>query len=54
MGRMSFYDYDKMVQAFVDQEEMTYEEATEWVDFNIVGAYVGENTPLVFYPPVEY
>jgi hypothetical protein len=26
---------------------MTEEEAGEWVDFNIVGAYVGPGTPIV-------
>lgn len=52
------YDYAWMVEAFasrhkedgdtVDDEE-AYVRATEWVDFNIVGAWVGENTPLTLY-----
>jgi hypothetical protein len=25
---------------------MSYEEAIEWYDFNIIGAYVGEKTPV--------
>ena len=28
---------------------MTYEEAIEYVDFNVVCAYVGETTPLIMY-----
>ena len=28
------------------QRDMTEEEATEYFEFNIVGAYVGENTPV--------
>ena len=25
---------------------MTHEEAVEWMDFNVVGAWVGETTPI--------
>ena len=25
------------------RDKMTYEEAVEWVDFNVTGAYVGES-----------
>ena len=28
---------------------MTYEEAMEYVDFNIAGAWVGERTPVILY-----
>lgn len=28
------------------QQSMTLEEAEEYFDFNIVGAYVGEHTPI--------
>jgi hypothetical protein len=49
MSDVLVYDYEKMVQEFVN-DGMTDEEAVEWIDFNIVGAYVGEYTPLVFCP----
>lgn len=29
------------------QEEMSYEEAVEFFEFNIAGAYVGEYTPVI-------
>ena len=28
---------------------MTYEEAIEYFDFNVTGAYVGKNTPIFVY-----
>ena len=28
---------------------MTYEEAVEYVEFNIEGAYIGEDTPIIVY-----
>ena len=31
------------------EEDILYHQAREWVDFNIVGAYVGEYTPLMFH-----
>jgi hypothetical protein len=41
------YDRDKLIQAFHEDDGMTVEEAAEWVDFNIVGAYVGPHSPIV-------
>lgn len=40
------YDYEKLVEFFVGQG-MTYDEAEEWVSYNIEGAWVGPNTPGV-------
>ena len=40
------YDYDNCVHILMDKNNWEYEEAAEWVDFNVVGAYVGEQTPL--------
>ena len=39
------YDWDKCVEIFMTRDKMTYEEAVEWIDFNVTGAYVGEQTP---------
>lgn len=39
------YDYGKCVRIFMVEHHMTQDEAIEWMDFNVVGAYVGEGTP---------
>ena len=39
------YDYDKCVEIFMAQG-MSYEEAIEWMEFNVVGTYAGEGTPI--------
>lgn len=46
------YDYEKMVQWLVDNEEFSYEEATEWIDYNTSRAisYMGEEAPVIMYP----
>jgi hypothetical protein len=33
---------------------MEWEEAVEYVDYNIVGAWVGEQTPIIVMPLADY
>ena len=40
------YDYDKCCEILVKRDKMTYEEAEEFMEFNVVGAWVGETTPV--------
>jgi len=41
-----FAIYDKNKCINILSKDMTYEEAVEYFQFNVVGAYVGENTPV--------
>jgi hypothetical protein len=43
---------EEIEAAFVDMERdgMTSEEAMEYIDYNCVGAWVGENTPIIVMP----
>lgn len=40
------YDWDKCVDLLVERDGMEYDEAVEFMDFNVTGAYVGEDTPI--------
>lgn len=40
------YDSRRVIQALVDHEGMDHEDAQEWFDFNIAGAFAGDNAPL--------
>ncbi len=40
------YDRDKCIQVLMDRDGMDYEGAVEFFDFNVGGAWVGENTPI--------
>lgn len=40
------YDYDRIVDIFIEQG-MTEDEAAEYVGFNVLGAWMGEETPVV-------
>lgn len=42
--RFAIYDYDKCIKILMDGG-MTDDEALEWMDYNVIGAYVGESTP---------
>tara|TARA_B100000963_G_C22496328_1_gene611627 strand:- start:294 stop:545 length:252 start_codon:yes stop_codon:yes gene_type:complete len=42
---VAVYDIDRIIEILVE-EGMDYEDAVEHADFNIVGSYVGEKTPI--------
>ena len=44
-GPLAMYSADKVIAAFVDGG-MDEEEAQEWFDFNVIGAWLGEGTPV--------
>ena len=41
------YSGDQTVDLLVQRDEMTEEEAVEFIEFNIVGAYIGIDTPII-------
>ena len=49
---LAVYDYDKCVEILMSRDGMEYDDAVEFMEYNVVGAYVGENTP-VFVQKVE-
>lgn len=40
------YSRRKLIECF-EKQGMSTEDAEEWIDFNIVGAYLGETTPMI-------
>ena len=45
------YDKDKVIELLCVKEGMTYEDAIEHFDFNIIGSWVGETTPVFLSKP---
>jgi hypothetical protein len=39
------YDWDKCVEILVERDGMDNEEAIEYMDFNVTGAWMGDGTP---------
>jgi len=42
------YEHEKLVSHFI-KKGMAQDEAQEWVDFNILGAWLGEGTPGIMF-----
>lgn len=45
------YDVEKVIEILMTRDGMSYEEAQEFFDFNIGGAWVGELTPIWLHKP---
>ena len=43
---LTVYSVEKVLEILVTRDGMSYEEAREFYEFNIVGAYVGPETPV--------
>ena len=39
-------DANKCLQILIDRDDMNHEEALEYFNFNVIGAWVGDETPL--------
>lgn len=42
---IALYDKEAMLMIMVERDEMTYEDAIEHFEYNIIGGWVGEYTP---------
>ena len=48
--KLAVYAWDKMVDVLMTRDEMTYEDAVDYISYNCLGAWVGERTPLIVMP----
>jgi hypothetical protein len=44
---LAVYSYEKMVEVLMTRDGMDDEEAMEFIEFNCVGAWIGERTPII-------
>ena len=45
-AHVAVYDINKCIEVLVDRDGMSHEEADEYLSFNTLGAFVGENGPI--------
>ena len=50
---LAVYSWEKIIETLVVRDGMSYDEAIEYADFNILGAWVGEQTPIIVMPMDE-
>ncbi len=48
--QIAIYDYDLCIATLVDRDGMDPDEAVEFFEFNVAGAYVGPATPIYLRP----
>ena len=46
LGPIAAYSVEKMLEILITRDEMTYEEALEYYDYNIASAWLGDFTPI--------
>tara|TARA_R110001583_G_scaffold65745_3_gene189781 strand:- start:284 stop:544 length:261 start_codon:yes stop_codon:yes gene_type:complete len=40
------YDYEKCISILMEKDTLTRTEAIDFMEFNVIGSYVGLNTPV--------
>lgn len=40
------YDKDKVISRLMEKDNMTHDDAYDWFEYNMLGSYVGEGTPV--------
>ena len=51
---IAVYSRKRCINILMDDGIIEYEEATEYFDFNVAGAYVGESTPVFLDDEFDY
>jgi hypothetical protein len=47
------YDRERCIAILVERDDMSYDEALEFFDFNVACAYVGPGTPIFMQPMTD-
>lgn len=52
VNNRAVYDYQKMIEWLVINEEFTDEEAADWIDYNTIRSlpYAGDDAPIIMRP----
>ena len=49
LGPVVAYDVNKICEILMNKHNMSYEEAIEYFNFNIIGAWMGDFTPVYIF-----
>ena len=47
MDGVVIYDYDKCIRILMERDKIAYDESVEYIEYNIVGGWHGEQTPIL-------
>ena len=40
------YCYVTMIETMMKEDDISYEDALDWIEYNTLGSYIGKNTPI--------
>ena len=46
---LAVYSHKKMIDTLIFRDGMNYDDAEEYIEFNCIGAYIGEQTPIIVF-----
>ena len=52
-GPVVVYSIEKCIQVFMKRDEMCYEDACDFFEYNVAGSHVGPRTPIYISTPEE-
>ncbi len=52
-GSYAIYHMGNCVEILMQRDGMTYDEAEEFIEYNVIGAFVGDRMPVFMYPMKE-
>ncbi len=52
-GEVLVYSVEACIDILRERDGMDYEEAVEFFEFNVTGAYMGKQTPIFVYTDIE-
>ena len=52
-GSYAIYNLGTCIQILIQRDGMTYDEAEEYIEFNVTGAFVGDRMPVFLVPMKE-
>ena len=47
---VAVYSYDKIIEILMSRDGLDHEDAMEYASFNILGAWLGDQTPVIVMP----
>lgn len=47
---LAVYSWEKIIEILMAENDMDIEDAMEYTEFNIIGAWMGERTPIIVMP----
>ena len=47
---LAVYSWEKMIDVCIVRDGMSHEEALEYIEYNCIGAWIGDQTPIIVMP----